>query len=51
MEELAAKQNARILLVSDSHGRQAILEAIIKHSGKDCDAVIFTGDGADDFIN
>lgn len=51
LNELAAKQNARILLVSDSHGRREILEAIIRHSGKNCDALIFTGDGAGDFTD
>lgn len=48
IEALAHKDNARILVVSDSHGRSDILEKIARRYGKDCDALIFCGDGIGD---
>lgn len=48
-DALAAKKEARILLVSDSHGRK-IIEFILERFGEHVDAFVFTGDGAGDFI-
>ncbi|MGP1459398.1 MAG: metallophosphoesterase family protein [Treponema sp.] len=48
-DALAAKKEAHILLISDSHGRK-IIDFILERFGKDVDAVVFTGDGAGDFI-
>lgn len=48
IETLASKDHARILVLSDSHGHPSILMNIIKHYGKDCDALAFCGDGAND---
>ena len=49
VEALAAKKEARILLVSDSHGRR-IIDFILERFGSHVDAFVFTGDGAGDFI-
>lgn len=46
--KLAQKDHARLLVVSDTHGNAAILEKIVLQFGKDCDALVFCGDGACD---
>lgn len=46
IEALAKKESARILVISDSHGKYNVLYDIIKNFGEDCDALVFCGDGA-----
>ncbi|MDR2897183.1 MAG: metallophosphoesterase [Spirochaetaceae bacterium] len=50
-EELEQKESARLLVVSDSHGKTDVLEGIIKKFGPDCDALIFSGDGCWDIAS
>ena len=45
---LENKDHARLLVLSDSHGRYGILESIIRRFGGECDALIFCGDGVSD---
>lgn len=49
--ELAKKESAEILVLSDSHGRSEILRNIIEHFGPRCDAVAFCGDGIGDLCS
>lgn len=51
IEELSKKESARIIMLSDSHGNSEIFKQIITRYGKDCDAVIFCGDGASDLAH
>ena len=46
--ELEKKDHARLLVISDSHGRYGVLEAIVRGYGAKCDALIFCGDGVSD---
>lgn len=48
IENLANKDHARILVLSDTHGHPSILMEIIRRYGKDCDAMAFCGDGISD---
>lgn len=50
IEELENKKSARLLVLADSHGEYKLLEAIIKEFGPECDAIIFCGDGNEDFV-
>ena len=50
LERLKAAQSARLLLVSDTHGRASVLRAILKGYGRSCDALLFAGDGLADII-
>lgn len=45
IEALEKKENARILAISDSHGKYTNLFAIISRYGPTCDALVFCGDG------
>ena len=45
---LESKDHARLLVISDSHGRYGILEGIVRGYGAKCDALIFCGDGVGD---
>ena len=45
ISKLAVKDNARLLLISDSHGNTERFISIVNQYGKDCDALIFCGDG------
>lgn len=47
---LSQKDNARILVISDSHGNSDIMQKIIQKYGPDCDALIFCGDGINDLM-
>ena len=47
---LAKKDYARLLVISDSHGNFERLFSIVKRYGKDCDALIFCGDGLGDLL-
>ena len=42
---LENKDHARLLVISDSHGRYGIFEGIVRGFGAECDALIFCGDG------
>ncbi len=48
IDELSKKQTATVLLISDSHGNYSIFNQIVQNFGKNCDALIFTGDGISD---
>lgn len=48
VKELAGKEKARILIVSDSHEDYGKLEIILRQFGRECDALVFCGDGAKD---
>lgn len=48
LDNLASNTNARVLLISDSHGGSSVFKQIILDYGKSCDALVFTGDGAGD---
>ena len=45
---LETKDHARLLVISDSHGRYGIFESIVRGYGAQCDALIFCGDGVAD---
>lgn len=45
---LEKKDHARLLVLSDSHGRYGIVEGIVRRFGSECDALIFCGDGVSD---
>ena len=51
IQELSQKESARIIVLSDSHGNTEIFRNIILQYGKDCDAVIFCGDGSSDLAH
>ena len=48
---LENKDHARLLVISDSHGRSAVMESIVRGFGSKCDALIFCGDGVGDIAN
>ena len=48
IEALATKDHARLLILSDSHGRYGVVESIVRGFGAKCDALIFCGDGVSD---
>ena len=50
VEKLAEKKNARLLVVSDSHGSRDILMSILRKFGKGTDALCFCGDGMPDLL-
>lgn len=50
LEKLAKKDRARLLVISDSHNRYDAFKKIVLLYGKDCDALIFCGDGIGDLI-
>ena len=43
-------ENARILVLSDSHGHYGVVEEIIREYGPGCDALFFAGDGMWDIV-
>jgi len=47
---LAEKEQARVLVCSDSHGKASTLINIIKSLGSTCDAFAFCGDGTSDVV-
>jgi len=49
IEALKTKDHARILLISDSHGSFRLLNLIVSHFGKNCDALVLCGDTGRDF--
>ena len=48
---LAKKESARILVLSDSHGQRELFRLIVEKAGPSCDALVFCGDGAGDFVS
>lgn len=50
IDELANKQKARLLVISDSHGEYEVFRRIVEDFGPDSDALVFCGDGACDII-
>ena len=50
IDELAQKELATVLLISDSHGNARIMQSIIARFGSRCDALCFCGDGLLDLV-
>ena len=48
--ELAQKEQAVILAISDSHGKTETLQFILEEFASKCDMIAFCGDGASDMI-
>lgn len=44
-EALAEKKSAKLMVISDSHGRHDIMRALLLKYGESCDALLFAGDG------
>lgn len=51
LKELTQTQEAKILVVSDSHGRTENLRKAVEAKGKECQALIFAGDGIEDLFS
>ena len=51
ISELAHKKEARILVLSDSHGNTDVVRAIFKRFGMTADAACFCGDGSRDVLS
>ena len=51
LKKLARKDEAKILLISDSHGAKDRLKFAIENYAHDCDALFFSGDGAQDLLS
>lgn len=49
-EDLKKAEKAKVLLVSDTHGGTLLFSRVIKQKGRECDALVFTGDGAADLV-
>ncbi|WP_303921387.1 metallophosphoesterase [Treponema berlinense] len=51
LKALAAKDSAKILVVSDSHGQPSNLRTALNAHGTSCDALVFAGDGIADLLS
>ena len=51
IKELAEKDFAKILVISDSHGNKVNFFSILQNFGKICDALCFCGDGITDLCS
>lgn len=51
IKKLAENSSAKILVVSDSHGKPWIFKSILYHLGKKADALFFCGDGMPDLVS
>lgn len=51
LDELAKKEKANVLVISDTHGAVDMLTLIMEEFGPKSDALIFTGDGIYDLIS
>lgn len=51
IHDLSIKSCATILTISDSHGNSDILNSIVNEFGTKSDALVFCGDGTQDFFN
>lgn len=49
-KNLANKESAKILVISDSHGQTRNLRSVLEAQKNTCDALVFTGDGIMDLI-
>ena len=49
--ELSRKQNARLLVYSDSHGNGDVVRNMLDHFSSGLDAVVFCGDGAGELVS
>jgi uncharacterized protein len=50
ISSLALKKTARIIVISDSHGQKDLFRTIVQTHAS-CDALVFCGDGAGDFVS
>lgn len=50
LKALADKGTSNLLVVSDSHGNKANLEKVLDAKGRECDALLFLGDGIEDLL-
>lgn len=50
IESLENAENARILVISDSHGSVRAIRKAVEENGKNCNALIFCGDGIADLL-
>ncbi len=50
LKSLAQKNEAKLMVISDSHGNPHILYSIINEFGSGCDALCFCGDGITDLV-
>lgn len=48
IKKLSVKEQARLLVISDSHGNKNAFTDILREHGPSCDALIFCGDGIED---
>jgi len=51
LNKLSEKKSAQLLVISDSHGHKENLYDALIQKGKECDALIFLGDGIEDLLN
>ncbi len=51
ISELAHKESARILVLSDSHGNASVIREILRRFGSTSDALCFCGDGSTDVLS
>ena len=51
LNALAEKNEAKLIVISDSHGNTPLLSYVIKEYAKECDALVFAGDGASDLVS
>ena len=51
IKELGEKEEASVLVISDSHGATLNMELILREHGKKSDALIFCGDGISDLAS
>lgn len=50
ISRLATAEQARILILSDTHGHYSVFESVLKEFGPSCDALLFAGDGMWDIV-
>jgi len=50
VSSLQGAHEARLLVLSDTHGHYSVVEAILRDFGPSCDALLFAGDGMRDFV-
>lgn len=50
LKALAEKETSRLLVVSDSHGYKKNLEKVLDTHGRECDALLYLGDGIEDLL-
>lgn len=50
LKKLSQKENAKFLVLSDSHGAPFLMKELMESFAKDCDGIIFCGDGIGDLF-